>query len=305
MHNHKFLYLIIVLALVLSACSSEEQEAPQQASEKLESVQTHLGGCILLSPKGEVPEDLYQVGEVVATDEYKPFTKKLMVYGITLIGRDDIADDFMQKVAKTITEIFPQQEGIDSELQKELLRNHYRYNAVIPLFKGQDHEFSQEEEVAWDRTRDENSICDIIMQDVPGQIMEVVEHILHHVSDVGLHYTFPDEWGISRTSKLYKAMQEAIEKGYYVVGQYDDVDEQDVKDRVLMQEFAYWIITSAWDLQNPYGPDAEWKTIRTPEDLKSMLPSSYQLIEETLPKVMVSPSIATLEEFNKYDKKED
>ena len=305
MHNHKLLYLIAAFVLVLSACSSDESEAPQQASERLESVQTHLGGCILLSPKGEVPEELYQLGEVVATDEYKPFTKKLLVYGITLIGRDDIADDFIQKVAKTITEVFPQQEGIDTELQKELLRNLYRYRTVIPLFKGQDHEFSQADEVAWDSTRNQNSICDIIMQDVPGQIMEVVEHILHHVSDVGLHYTFPDEWGISRTSELYRAMQEAIEKGYYVVDQYDDVDEQDVKDRVLMQEFAYWIITSAWDLQNPYGPDAEWKTIRTPEDLKSMLPSSYQLIADTLPKVMVSPSIATLEEFIKYDRDED
>ena len=87
------------------------------------------------------------------------------------------------------------------------------------------------------------------------------------------------------------------------IDQYDDFDEEEVKDRVLMQEFAYWIITSAWDLQNPYGPDAEWKTIRTPDDLKSMLPFSYQLIEDTIPKVMVPPSIATLEEFKAYDKR--
>ena len=121
-----------------------------------------------------------------------------------------------KKSLTTITEIFPQKEGLDPELQQELLTNLYKYRTVIPLFKGEDHEFSQEVEAAWDRTRNQNSICDIIMQDVPGQIMEVVEHILHHVSDVGLHYTFPNEWGISRTSKLYQAMQEAIEKGYYV-----------------------------------------------------------------------------------------
>lgn len=303
MLRHKTIILFSAVALSLYGCSSEKPEEPQQASEKLEEVATHLGGCILLSPSGEVPEDPYRVGEVTPTDEYKPFTKKLMVYGIVLIGRDDINDDFMQKIAKTITEMFPQQDGIDLDLQKEMLRNHYRYRTVIPLFKGQDHEFSLEDEADWDRTRSENSICDIIMQDVPGQVMEVVEHILHHVSDVGLHYTFPDEWGISRTSKLYLAMQEAIERSYYVVDQYSDIDEGDVRDRVLMQEFAYWVITSAWDLQNPYGPDAEWKKIRTPEDLKSRLPLSYQLFQETVPKVMVSPSKDTLEEFKKYDKR--
>jgi hypothetical protein len=305
MLSHKTIFFSIAAALILSACSSKKPEEPQQAAEKLQEAATHLGGCVLLSPTGAVPDDLYQVGEVTATDEYKPFTKKLMVYGIVLIGRDDIKDDFMHKVAKTIMEMFPQQDGINLKLQQELLRNHYRYRAVIPLFKGHDYEFSPADEADWDRTRSENSICDIIMQDVPGQVMEVVEHILHHVSDVGLHFTFPDEWGISRTSKLYHAMQEAIEKGYYVVDQYDDVDEEEVKDRVLMQEFAYWVITSAWDLQNPYGPDAEWKKIRTPDDLKTMLPSSYQLFEETIPMVMVSPSISMLEEFKEYDKKDN
>ena len=51
---------------------------------------THLGGCILISPAAEATSDLYQESDIIPTDEYKPFTKKLSVYGITLIGRDDI-----------------------------------------------------------------------------------------------------------------------------------------------------------------------------------------------------------------------
>jgi hypothetical protein len=256
-----------------------------------------LGGCILAKPAAEAPSDLYQESDIVPTDEYKPFTKKLSVYGITLIGRDDISDDFMRKVAKTIKEMFPQDEVTDSELQKELLRNMYRYRTVIPLFLGEDHEFAPSDEAAWDITTSKNSICDIIMEDVPGQVNEVVEHILHHVSNVGLHYTFPDEWGISKTSKIYHAMQEAIDIGHYNIEQYDeDVDDEE-RTRVLIQEYAYWVIFTAWDLYEPYGPEAEWTGIKNPDDLKNKLPLSYWVFKETIPKVMVSPSRSTLEEF--------
>jgi hypothetical protein len=248
----------------------------------------------LISPAAEAPSDLYQESDIVPTDEYKPFTKKLSVYGITLIGRDDISDDFMRKVAKTIKEMFPQ--GGDSELQKEVLRNMYRYRTAIPLFKGEDYEFSPSDEEAWDLTTSKNSICDIIMEGVPGQVNEVVEHILHHVTDVGLHYTFPDEWGISKTSKLYQAMQEAIDKKYYDVSQYGEEDDEE-RNRVLLQEYAYWIIYCSWDLRETYGPkEAEWSIMNSSE-LKAKLPQSYQLFESTIPKVMVSPSRSMLEKF--------
>lgn len=305
----KISYVILCLTLVLGSCTSEKAEpdtaeAGKMASERTESVETHLGGCILLAPAAEAPSDLYQESDVVPTDEYQPFTKKLSVYGIVLIGRDDISDDFMRKVAKAIKEMFPQGEGIDAELQKELLINMYKYKTVIPFFKGQDHEFASEDEAAWDLTRSQNSICDIIMEGVPGQVNEVVEHILHHVSDVGLHYTFPDEWGISKTSKVYQAMQEAIDKEYYIIEQYGERDGE-VRNRVLIQEFAYWVIGSGWNFLGPYAPDAEWKIIRTASDLKEKLPLSYELFESTIPKVMVSPSLDTLEEFKKFERPEN
>ena len=87
--------------------------------------------------------------------------------------------------------------------------------------------------------------------------MEVVEHILHYVSDLGLHYTFPDEWGISKTSALAQAMNKAVDEGYYDVTSYEDIDDEEVRHRVMMQEFAYWVISTAWNLQEPYGPIGE------------------------------------------------
>jgi hypothetical protein len=295
---------IICLALALGSCtpSKDEQDKTEPAETATETtglIKTHVGGCILAKPSAEVPEDLYQATDVVPTEKYKPFTKKLSVYGITLIGRDDISDGFMQKVAKAIKEIFPQNEAIDTDLQKEVLRNLYRYRTVIPLFRDEDFEFSPEDQEAWDLTTNQNSICDIIMEGVPGQVNEVIEHILHHVTDVGLHYTFTDEWGISKTSKIYFAMQEAIDKGHYNIAQYgEDIDEEE-RTRVLIQEYAYWVIFTAWDLYEPYGPAAEWKGIKNPYDLMEKLPLSYELFEQTIPRVMAPPSRSTLEEFTK------
>jgi hypothetical protein len=268
------------------------------AAEKTGTAKTYLGGCILVSPVGEVPSDLYQESEIVPTDEYAPFTKKLSVYGITLIGRDDISNEFMRKVAQTIKKIFPQDKAIDRDLQKEILTNMYKYRTVIPLFKGKEQEFDPSDRAAWDLTTSRNSICDIIMEGVPGQVNEVVEHILHHVTDVGLHYTFPEEWGISKTSKLYQAMQEAIQKGYYDIRQYEDEKEnEDVWNRILLQEYAYWIIYTSWDLREPYGPKkAEWSFMNSSE-LKTKLPRSFKLFETTIPKVMAPPGRSTLDEF--------
>jgi hypothetical protein len=290
----RVLLINLPLIALLTACSSDDTGSATTEAPA-ESEPTHLGGCILISPIGEVPDDLYQENAVVATDEYPLFTKKLTVYGLTLIARDDASDEFMQKVAKTIREIFPRDEDLDLAKQEEILRNQYRYKAVIPVPVGRDMDFTEADEAAWDKITSQNSVCDIIMEGVEGQVMEVVEHILHYVSDVGLHYTFPNEWGISETSALAQAMKKSIDEGYYNVTQYRDIEAGEVRHRVLMQEFAYWIISTAWNLQEPYGPqgEEEW-TIKNQADLKAKLPEFYEAYERTVGRTMVAPSLETL-----------
>jgi len=253
--------------------------------------------CVLSEPMGTIPDNLYHVGEIIESENYPPFTKELNVYGITLIGRDDISDDFMLNIANTIIEMFPQSAGIDTMLQKDLLRNIHKYKTVIPLFHGEDWVFSPEEEEEWDITAGENSVCDIIMENIPGQVMEVVEHILHHVTDIGLHYTFPGEWGLSSSSTLYSVTEEAIDHDYYDIQQYSDIDDVGVRMRVILQEYAYWIIYTSWDLREKYGPqDSEWSIMNSVE-LLDKLPDSYQLYNDTVVKVMTCPSDSTLGSF--------
>lgn len=250
--------------------------------------------CVLSQPMGVIPDDLYNVGEIIESEDYPPFTKELNVYGITLIARDDISNNFMLNIANTIIEMFPKSVDIDTMLQKDLLRNIHKYKTVIPLFYGEDWDLSPTEEQLWDTTAGENSVCDIIMDNIPGQVMEVVEHILHHVTDVGLHYTFPNEWGLSSSSTLYSVTEEAVDLNYYDIQQYSDIDDVGVRMRVILQEYAYWIIYTSWDLREKYGPqDSEWSIMNSVELLEK-LPDSYQLYNDTVVKIMACPSDSTL-----------
>ena len=278
----------IMLLVILYACTDD----------KIDLSHTVTVDCVLPQPVADIPDDLYQVGEIIQSAEYPPFTKQLSVYGITLIARDDISDVFMQNVANTITDMFPRSGTIDTILQKQVLRNIHQYNTVIPLFYGEDWGLSPAEEDLWDQTASENSTCDIIMENVPNQVMEVVEHILHHLTDVGLHYTFPEEWGLSNSSTLYNVTQEAVDENYYDIQQYSDIDDVGVRMRVILQEYAYWIIYTAWDFREIYGPqDSEWFIMNSSE-LKEKLPDSYELFNKTVMKIMACPSDSILSIFN-------
>lgn len=302
-------FVLALLILTVAACggydaadSGGEAGTEEAGVAEADAAPTHLGGCILLSPVGDVPDDVYQHGDVVATDAMPPFTKELQVYGLKLAARDDISDDFLRLVAKTIAESFPRDAGLDADLQRELLANHYRYRALIPVPLGDDMSFTEENEEQWAEIEKNHSVCDIIMQGTPvgpeGQVMEVVEHILHYVTDIGLHYTFPEVWGISEDSALARAMRKADDEGYYVLDTYLDIPDEEARFRVQMQEFAYWFISTAWNLQAPYGPvwEDEW-TIVDQEDLRQKLPEMYAAYEETAARVMVAPSLETLQEI--------
>ena len=72
---------------------------------------------------GTIPSDLYEMGSIIQTDEYPPFTKKLTVCGITLIARDDVSDVFMMKVEQTVGEMFLIHEETDTLNKVKLLKN--------------------------------------------------------------------------------------------------------------------------------------------------------------------------------------
>jgi len=99
--------------------------------------------------------------------------------------------------------MFPQNgSGIDSTLQESVITNMYKRRTSIPMYAGDDNIiWGPGEEEQMDQLMLTNSMCDVIF--VYGgdrQPSEIVEHILHFVTMVGLHYTFYDDWGVNRIS---------------------------------------------------------------------------------------------------------
>tara|TARA_B100001778_G_scaffold327635_1_gene326004 strand:- start:176 stop:1036 length:861 start_codon:yes stop_codon:yes gene_type:complete len=277
-----FRYLFIIL---IFSCSSKKTDFGDKIT--LDCIQTEANGI--------VPEDLYWVGTVLPTNLYSYFTKKVDVCGITLIAGDEISDSFMENIAQTISEIFIINEHTDTLLQEALLTNLYLYKTVIPLYYGDN--WTNTREVSIDELGEGSSVCDIIMEDVPNPVMEVLEHILHHITNIGLHYTFPIKWGLSNSSQLFTATQQAISLGHYDVKQYSDIRDLGIRNRVILQEYAYWIIYTAWDLRENYGPDeSEWY-IHSSDQLISKLPDSHTLFKQTIPSVISCPTIQTLNLF--------
>ncbi len=92
-------------------------------------------------------------------------------------------------------------------------------------------------------------------------------------------------------------MLEAMEKEYYNIGPDDDAGEEDRSVRGKLQEFGYWIISTAWNLQEPYGSGHDELTIRNNADFQAKMPQLYAMYEQTVATIMVSPSLSTLEEF--------
>jgi Ca2+-binding EF-hand superfamily protein len=279
---------------MLTDQAGEEEHRPQS---------DQLGGCVLTEPLGEIPEDPARVTAVVPTTEYGPLPKKLEACGIVLAAEARVPDEFLVQVGRTIAEIFRDADGVDIELQRAVLGHLHSYRALLPVPRNERslERLIDRKPEDFDRVARENSLCDIIMAQVPeGQVMEVVEHILHAVSDVGLHYQFPKEWGLSNESDLWKTMQLAIERGHYVIESYDDMRRdapKEVYERVLLQEFAYWFISTAWDLQEPYGPNEREWSVRNRSELRELYPDFFATYERTAERVMRAPTRGTLAEL--------
>ncbi len=253
--------------------------------------------CMISIPRDSIPTDLYSIGNIVLSDQFPPFNKSLDVCGIKLIARDNISNEFMINIAKTISEIFAINNNTDQLLQRQVIENMYRYKTIIPLFYGEDWTIASSEEQEWEQTNAANSMCDIIMEDIPNQVMEVVEHILHHITDIGLHFTLADNWGLDPNSELYRVTNLAISSGNYNISQYSDISELDVRNRVILQEYAYWIIYTSWDLRKKYGPaESEW-SIMTREEFISKEPAAFELFQNTIPKILSCPSDSMLNIF--------
>lgn len=308
--KNTFAPIAVSIGLLASACTgsdpsvtaSAEETAttpttattttPTQQQEATAGTVVDYTDCLATDLSNPVPADLRTIGDIRPNSDIPGFSKSTTVFGFRLIAPDSIEDGFLHEISAVITSILDPA-GNDSAAQDQIITNLYRYGATIPVvpegFDVDQNLFAGNPQL---------SVCDIIMKTNRGQVMEVVEHVLHFLTDIGLHATYPDGWGMTDSSALWDSMQEAIGSGVYQVSSYDEIPEP-VRQRVQLQEFAYWAISSHWDLQVAYGPNEDEWTARTPVAMEEAVPMAVSLIESTLNGVLSPPSDQSLAALDK------
>lgn len=130
------------------------------------------------------------------------------------------------------------------------------------------------------------------------QTMEVIEHLLHATTDVGFSYTYPKEWGFKKNSLVTLAMNKAIEGKIFNIFDYN-IDNDEIKHRIIVQEFAYWLITSEWNIQEEYGPNEKEWLAKNSKEVVEKLPDADKLFKSYANNLISCPSEETLKLLSK------
>lgn len=273
-----------------------------------EDLNKKIGGFLSTKPYNDKTVDVSDITVNVEKFDMVGFPQKMQTYGTIFAAMPDVPETFLHEVATTLHEMFPQDPALDLDTQHKILNSMLQYRSVIPVLKGRYESASEDVNAGLEKLSSDYAVCDIIMyKDGTGrQTMEVMEHLLHFITDIGFHTVLPNEWSfVDPNARVNEVMKKAIELNLYDVSGYADILEEDqsgeVYQRVLVQEFAYWLITTYWNLQEPYGPrEDEWKILNK-EQLLEKLPEGYNLVQSSVDKIMRCPSPKTLSSFMKYN----
>lgn len=259
-----------------------------------------LAGCALATASGVVPTELYQREGPFETDEYPGFDRVVVTRGVTLLAEADVSDVFLERVADTLESMLPQFLASDSERQEAVIRAMFRHKAVVPIVKGHWEAVPHHLEEAWNSVAQGHTVCDGLMEGVPGQALEVVEHLLHALTEVGLKSVFPRVWGTSGSTPLALATETAIRHGWYNVEQCAGLsaEAEAERRRGMAKEFAYWFTTTVWDLQDVLGPlnEDEW-VLRSRPDLLRLMPNFFDAFQASAAQVLLPPNATILATF--------
>jgi len=221
--------------------------------------------------------------------------KKLRIF-----AREEVSTSFLNNVGEAYEEMFNDNSNIDSTMRSRYLstsQDEYVYQRVGVDGMANNSNFDSGEpplpyhgnvtDYIWEK----NSADD-------GQIGEVIEHLLHTVTNVIFYLAYPNDWDYNDSySTISLAMHEAIDKGIYDVSSYDDLkDDNDLYNKITTQEYAYWLILAEWDYFGITDKSMDGMSgneefiIGTPEEIDAQLPLGHQLYKDYVEKVLSIPN---------------
>ena len=222
--------------------------------------------------------DLYAVGQLTSSSLITPFDRYIDVYGLTLIampatGTTPITSDyFVTSVSNMLQEILsPTGADVVSGQHAAVLTNFSSLNVTQLIGYGTPAAYSpsivaDDSNIYYpgiDATRDNNPSTDFIWENngypettatTNGAITEVVEHLLHTITEFGYGDVAGESMnGRFASRKVRAAMQEAIDNGIFDTARYHrHNDGSDDYYALLTREYLYLLTCGEWGFIERY-----------------------------------------------------
>ena len=247
---------------------------------------------------------------IIKDSTYSPaFDKHAIAHNIVIAAFPDVTDGFLTNVANILHKILQKDDATDNARRDLLLDNFLRNKFLQRVGSVGPENYANPivEIPGFNKVNDEHEVVDFIWElelneEVKGktqaqrdaqQINETVEHLLHTITN-GFNKTFNSWEYQNQSSALNLAMAEAINGKYYDVQSYEEIRERgDVEgyQKIIVQEFIYWVILTGWDLKTPYKPNTspEWY-VEDSQELQTKLPLAYKLFTDGVNGVLVNPT---------------
>ena len=233
-----------------------------------------------------------------SSDTNNDFPNYVDSNNLRIFARKGVSDSFLKNVGSAYGEILKDNSKIDQSMKSKYLstsKDKYVYQrvGVDGMASGSDFDSGTPPKPYGDNATD--YIWEMSSGGV-DQIGEVIEHLLHTVTAVTLYLSYSDWNYKSSTSPLYLAMREAVDKNVYDISSYDELKNDDAYERIITQEYAYWLILAEWDYyvtsgkkDNGMTGNGEF-TLGTPSEIKSQLPLGHKLYEDYVEKIFSIPN---------------
>ena len=240
-----YLFLGILIFTLLSCGGSEDSSEIEDLQRQVDELQSQLDNegendastskkpYSNLKINSDDDGNLDIQGTIIEDSKYDPFFRYIDVQNLRIFVLDGVNEEIILKISSTYENMLQDNSSIDSNMRQNLLnvlKERYVYQRVGYVGP----EYYDEppccpkitEELGDDAGDFAHSQIDYIWEKDPdeydSQINEVIEHLLHTLTDQGFRFAFPEDWNWKDpNSTVNMAMYEAIEKGHYNITGYE------------------------------------------------------------------------------------
>ena len=239
---------------------------------------------------------------------FDPFTKYIEVQNLRFFITPEVSDRFAIQVSQIYELMLGNNNLIDNSLRNgyfETLSNEYVFQRVgysgpgyyeEKTGKNFDEALNPHPFKGPYRDNMTDYIWEVPDANTDEKIGEIVEHLLHTITNVALAYTH-QEWNWMQNSDIYYATMEAINNNVFDVSDYQQIlDRGDDEGyySIITQEFMFWVIVVEWGLADIYELPHNEFSVSSPAEIESKLPLAHKLYEDFIAKIFTPPSIDDL-----------